>query len=189
MLTTLLTALSVCALTFLFCQALFKKKIDEQAVLVKETTEKLRELEQNKTYIIEKEVHDRTNAYRETIKQLEMDKITIKHESYQLGVKDTEEQFKNEYVVQVLPYINKVNEKRDGFFSFGTEEIIEIGYQYQLFIKGFPALEKAQIIIDRHRSKDYKVNHENINQLIATTIGATLENSGGIIRFVTKKSS
>ncbi|MCF6130888.1 hypothetical protein [Flavobacterium wongokense] len=128
------------------------------------------------------EIAKREEELKNQIFELRKQVIDVEKDSYEKGRKDAEEKFMNDFVVQVFPYKRYYKEKKDGIIAFGSIEKVEIGYQYQLFVKGLPALNPAMIVIETHELKEFKLNEEGIKALVHSAIGDKAEIAGTIIK-------
>ena len=54
------------------------------------------------------------------------------------------------FSVKVEPFVREI--RKSGFISKVTD--IEVGYQYQLFVRGVPAFEPHRVTVEHHREKE-----------------------------------
>jgi hypothetical protein len=108
--------------------------------------------------------------------------LITERESYEKGKKQAEDNFVNDFFVQVNPYKRVFKEKNSLLGSFMEKDKIEIGYQYQLFVKGIPTLNLAVIIIETYEAKQFNLNEDTIMALVDSTIGSKTELIGGFVK-------
>ena len=139
-------------------------------------------LKTNLDYKINHEVIQKTKELNDLVLSLKQEIIKTEKESYFKGRNEVKEEFKNDYKIIVNPYKRTFNQKKDGLIAFGSIEKIEIGYQYQLFIKGAPALSPAYITLETHETKNFQLNEEAIKKLINFYIKDNIESAGSLIQ-------
>lgn len=133
-------------------------------------------------YEINHKVSEKIEELNNQILELRRQLIDIEKESYEKGKKQAEENFANDYVIQVQPYRRFFKEKHSLLGSLKEKEKVEIGYQYRLFVKGAPSLEPAVIVVETYESKEFKLNEDAIKTLINSVIGDKTEIAGSIIK-------
>ncbi|CAM4073762.1 hypothetical protein FLAN108750_08940 [Flavobacterium antarcticum] len=155
---------------------------DQKAALENE----LHNLNVHIEYKINQEALEKTQHLKDQITSLKEESLKAEKESYFSGRNEAIEEFRNDFKIQIQPYKRTFKQKRDGILAIGEVEKIEIGYQYQLFIKGSPSLSPAIIILETYDLKHFKLNEEAIQDLVNATIGAKLQTAGKVIEIVSK---
>lgn len=145
-------------------------------------THELNNLTINREYEINKRINEKTEEISNQILLLKKQLIEVEIESYKKGKKQAEENFANDFSIQVFPYKRFYKEKKDKILAFGEVEKVEIGYQYQLFIKGAPAFKPETVVLEVQELKNFKLNEEAIGVLVNSAIGDKTEIAGGIIK-------
>lgn len=153
----------------------FSRKIDS-------LTHELNNLSINRDYEINKRVNEKMEQLTSEILVLKKQLIEKEIESYNKGKKQAEENFANDFSVQVLPYKRLFKEKKDKLLAFGEIEKVEIGYQYQLFIKGAPFFKPEIIVLEVHELKNFKLNEDSIAALINSALGDKTKIAGGFLK-------
>lgn len=146
----------------------------------------LNNLKSNIDYKINHEAFEKTQHLNDKILTLKEDLVKTEKDSYFKGRTEAIEEFKNDFYVEVLPYKRNFKEKKDSIIAFGVTEKVEVGYQYQLFIKGVPSLNPAVIILETHELKHFKLNEEAIQLLVNASIGDKSQIAGGVIKVAKK---
>ena len=136
----------------------------------------------NREYQINKEVNEKLEELNNQILDLKKEMLITERESYEKGKKQAEDNFVNDFFVQVNPYKRVFKEKNSLLGSFMEKDKIEIGYQYQLFVKGIPTLNPAVIIIETYEAKQFNLNEDTIMDLVDSTIGSKAELIGGFVK-------
>jgi hypothetical protein len=101
--------------------------------------------------------------YKEKNRQIELD-------SFERGKKQAQSDFEllsNTFTVSISPYVNIKTDK--GIFS--DTHLSEIGYKYQLLVKGIPAFQPHICVEQREEVKE--INEERINRLSDLAIKVT----------------
>lgn len=128
----------------------------------------------------------KTQHVQDKMAILKEQSIQAEKDSYFAGRREAIEEFKNDFNIQIQPYKRTFKQKRNGILAMGEVEKIEIGYQYQLFIKGSPSLSPAIIIIETYDLKHFTLNEEAIQDLVNATIGDKMQAAGKVIEIVRK---
>ena len=129
-------------------------------------------------------VIENKNEFQKQIFELKEQLLITEKESYFRGREEAIEEFKNDFQVNVYPYIDKKNEKSNNIFSIGNKEFVEIGYKYRLFVKGIPALEESKIPIKTFKSSEFKLNEEAIMSLVSSAVGDKVDLAMGVIKIM-----
>ena len=136
----------------------------------------------NRDYQINKVVHEKMEELNNQILDLKKQIVITDRESYDKGKKQAEDNFANDFFVQVNPYKRVFKEKNSLLGSFMEKEKVEIGYQYQLFVKGIPTLNPAVIVIETYEAKQFNLNEETIKALVDASLGSKTELIGGFVK-------
>jgi hypothetical protein len=136
----------------------------------------------NRDYQINKVVHEKMEELNNQILDLKKQIVITDRESYDKGKKQAEDNFANDFFVQVNPYKRVFKEKNSLLGSFMEKEKVEIGYQYQLFVKGIPTLNPAVIVIETYEAKQFHLNEETIKALVDASLGPKTELIGGFVK-------
>lgn len=137
-------------------------------------------------YKINQEAIAKTQQLNDKIVALKQEMVKAEKESYFAGRNEAIEEFKNDFKIQIQPYKRTFKQKRDGILAIGEVEKIEVGYQYQLFIKGSPSLSPATIVLETYDLKHFKLNEEAIQTLIDATVGDKIQAAGKVIEVVSR---
>ncbi|WP_191861071.1 hypothetical protein [Hanstruepera ponticola] len=135
----------------------------------------------NREYEINKKVIEKSEELNNQILELRKQLVDVERASYEKGKKMAEDNFAKDFLVQVFPYQRHFKEKKDKLLAFGETEKVEIGYQYQFFVKGAPAFKPEIVVLETHDLKNFKLNKEAISTLVNTAIGDKSEIAGGVI--------
>jgi hypothetical protein len=156
--------------------------INKTSKKVDSLTHEINNLTINREYEINKRVNENMEEFTSQILILKKQLIEVEMESYKKGKKQAEENFANDFSIQVFPFKRLFKEKKDGLLAFGEVDKVEIGYQYQLFIKGAPAFKPEMVVLEVQELKHFKLNEESIGTLVNIAIGDKTEIAGGIIK-------
>ena len=159
------------------------KKLEKQKSVLEN---ELNNLNVNIDYKINQEATEKTQHLNEKISALKAEMVKAEKDSYFAGRNEAIEEFKNDFKIQIQPYKRTFKQKRDGILAIGEVEKIEVGYQYQLFIKGSPSLSPAVIVLETYDLKHFKVNEDAIQTVISATIGDKVKAAGKVIEVVSK---
>lgn len=160
----------------------FKYIMDNSSKKINSLTHELNNSTINREYEINKKVNEKTEVLNSEILVLRKKLIEVEIESYKKGKKQAEESFVNDFSIKVFPYKRHFKEKKDKLLAFGEIEKVEIGYQYQLFIKGTPAFKPEIIVLEVQELKSFKLNEEAISTLVNAAIGDKSQIAGGFIK-------
>lgn len=139
-------------------------------------------LRSNIEYEVGKKLNEKLDILNERIMELKNESINIERESYNKGKENALASFVNDYYVQVNPY-KRISKDKKGMYIFSTKkEIIEIGYQYQLFVKGIPVFKRELILLETYDSSEFKLNKEEINNLVKLALAVSAPQAGPFIK-------
>lgn len=174
----ILTILIVSAAWFFFLKHSVQRLSKENDSLSHE----LRNMLIHRDYQINKAVHEQLEELNNQILDLKKQLVQTDRESYDRGKKQAEEHFANDFFVQVNPYKRVFKEKNSLLGSFMEKDKVEIGYQYQLFVKGIPTLNPAVIVIETYEAKQFNLNEETIKAMVDASLGSKTELIGGFVK-------
>lgn len=112
------------------------------------------------------------SQFKEEIRKVELD-------NFEMGKKKGQsefEQLNSIFTVAVSPYVNIKTDK--GIFS--DDHLSEIGYKYQLLVKGIPAFQPHICIEKREEIKE--INNERIDKLSELAIEVTKQAIGSYLQ-------
>lgn len=136
----------------------------------------------NRDSQINKMVNEKIEVLNNQILDLKKEIVITDRESYEKGKKQAEDNFANDFFVQVNPYKRVFKKNNSLLGSFMENEKVEIGYQYQLFVKGIPTLNPAVIVIETYEAKQFNLNEETIKALVDASLGSKTKLIGGFVK-------
>lgn len=110
--------------------------------------------------------------------------MNLKKLSKNKGKKQAEENFAKDYIDQVFPYERNYKVKSDALLAFKEIEKVEVGYQYQLFVKGCPSLSPAIVVLETYKLKQFKLNENAIYNLVNSALASNTELIGVFLKVV-----
>lgn len=140
----------------------------------------------NRDYEINHQVNEKVEPFNNQILELRKQLIDVERESYFKGKKQAEDSFANDFSVQVFPYKRHFRSKKNYLIGGGDKEMIEVGFQYQLFVKGCPTFEPKLEILETYEQKQFKLDEEAIKLMVNSAIGNKTELLGGIIKIANR---
>ncbi|WP_264550274.1 hypothetical protein [Flavobacterium sp. N2820] len=138
----------------------------------------------NLEYQLKHELIEKTKDFDKQIYELNKQLLITERESYLKGRQEASEEFKNDFQVKVYAYKEEIRQKNNNLLSIGNKEFIEIGYKYQLFVKGIPALGESKIPIQTYKLSDFKLNDEAIMSLVSASVGDKADLAMGVIKIM-----
>lgn len=138
----------------------------------------------NLEYQLKHDLIEKTKDFEKQIFELREQLLITEKKSYLKGRQEASEEFKNDFQVKVFPYKEEIKQKSNNIISIGNKEYIEIGYKYQLFVKGIPALGESKIPLQTYKLTEFKLNEEAIMSLVSTALGDKVDLAMGVIKLV-----
>ena len=136
----------------------------------------------HRDYQINKEVNEKLEVLNNEILDLKKQLVVTDRESYDRGRKQAEDTFANDFFVQVNPYKRVFKEKNGFLGSFMEKDKVEIGYQYQLFVKGIPTLNPAVVVVETYEAKQFNLNEDTVKALVEASLGSKTKLIGGFVK-------
>ncbi|WP_290820010.1 hypothetical protein [Flavobacterium sp.] len=142
----------------------------------------LQNVSANVEFQVAQKLSERLDSLNEQIFTLKQQNIEVERESYNKGKTDTLSSFANEYYVQVYPYKHNYKDEQ-GFYVFNKrKEFIEVGYQYQLFVKGIPVFKPHVVALETHEKNHFQLNEEAIKDMVKLMVAGSAPGAGSFMK-------
>ena len=186
MITVLIFTSVAIILTSLIWMIIMKNKNHLFTNANQKLTIELQNIGANVEFQVAQKLNEKLNILNEEIFNLKQSNIEIERSSYNKGKKEGIESFANEYYVQVYPYKYTYKDEKGLYVFNQRKEFIEIGYKYQLFVKGIPVFKAQEVILETHEKSNFKLNEEAIKEMVKLMVAGSVPGAGAFMKVADK---
>ncbi|MFP9112918.1 hypothetical protein ACLI1A_03180 [Flavobacterium sp. RHBU_3] len=120
--------------------------------------------------------------FEKQISELHLKVSEEQQKSYKAGYATAQ----SEYSVSISPYKEEFRHGDNGWIVNNIYHRIEVGYQYQLFIRDLPVLAPAVIVNEVLEESKREIDQQKVKAVmdfIESNIKTLIENSNGLLKF------
>lgn len=136
----------------------------------------------NVEFQVAQKLSEKLDILNEQIYTLKQQNVEVERESYNKGKNDALSSFANEYYVQVYPYKHNYKDEQGLYVFNKRKEFIEIGYQYQLFVKGIPVFKPHIVALETHEKSHFQLNEEAIKDMVKLMVAGSAPGAGSFMK-------
>ncbi len=182
MLTIVISVTLTIILTSSIWMIILKNQRHILSSLNQKLTIELQNVGANVEFQVAQKLNQKLDVLNDQIFTLKQKNIEVERDSYNKGKSDALDSFANEYYVQVYPYKYTYKDEQGMYVFNKRKEFIEIGYQYQLFVKGIPVFQPHVVALETHEKSDFKLNEEAIKEMVKLMVAGSVPGAGSFMK-------